>query len=77
MDCKEVIEQLKETQSELYKTAFDNIISKYDGILNTIDHKKNMLDEYINQSEAKGQITSINYYKAQIDAENLTIKKIC
>ncbi len=76
LDCKEVIEQLKETQSELYKTAFDNIISKYDGILNTIDHKKNMLDEYINQSEAKGQITSINYYKAQIDAENKNIKQL-
>ena len=76
LDCKDAIEELKETQAELYKTAFDNIATKYEGILGVIDHEKSMLDEYISQSEAKGYITSSNYYKAQISAEKKNIKEL-
>lgn len=76
LDCKDAIEELKETQAELYKTAFDNVATKYEGILGVIDHEKSMLDEYISQSEAKGYITSANYYKAQISAEQKNIKEL-
>lgn len=76
LDCKDAIEELKETQAELYKTAFDNVATKYEGILGVIDHEKSMLDEYISQSEAKGYITSANYYKAQITAEQKNIKEL-
>lgn len=76
LDCKDAIEELKETQAELYKTAFDNVATKYEGILGVIDHEKSMLDEYISQSEAKGYITSANYYKAQITAEKKNIKEL-
>lgn len=76
LDCKDAIEELKETQAELYKTAFDNVATKYEGILGVIDHEKSMLDEYISQSEAKGYITSANYYKAQISAERKNIKEL-
>lgn len=76
LDCKDAIEELKEKQAELYKTAFDNVATKYEGILGVIDHEKSMLDEYINQSEANGYITSANYYKAQISAEKKNIKEL-
>lgn len=76
LDCKDAIEELKEKQAELYKTAFDNVATKYEGILSVIDHEKSMLDEYISQSEAKGYITSANYYKAQITAEQKNIKEL-
>ena len=76
LDCKDAIEELKEKQAELYKTAFDNVATKYEGILGVIDHEKSILDEYINQSEAKGYITSANYYKAQISAEKKNIKEL-
>lgn len=76
LDCKDAIEELKEKQAELYKTAFDNVATKYEGILGVIGHEKSMLDEYINQSEAKGYITSANYYKAQISAEKKNIKEL-
>lgn len=76
LDCKDAIEELKETQAELYKTAFDNVATKYEGILGVIDHEKSMLDEYISQSETKGYITSANYYKAQISAEKKNIKEL-
>ena len=76
LDCKDAIKELKETQAELYKTAFDNVATKYEGILGVIDHEKSMLDEYISQSEAKGYITSANYYKAQISAEQKNIKEL-
>lgn len=52
------------TQTELQAKYFDNIISKYDGILQGFDHTASMLDEYISQAEAKGHIVSKEYYSA-------------
>lgn len=38
--------------------------AKFDGYLGVIQHEKDMLDEFINQSEAHGWITSQKYYEA-------------
>ena len=76
LDCIDAAEKLKETEAALYKQKFDNIETRYDGILGVIEHEKNILDEYIAQSEAKGRITSAEYYKALIDNENNNISKL-
>lgn len=76
LDCEEAIEELKEQEAELYKQRFDNIATQYDGILSTIEHEKNMLEEYISQSEAKGHIISTKYYEALIDNEKDNIAKL-
>ena len=43
--CKDAIEQLREKESELYKTKFDNIVKQFDDSLSLIEHKKNMILE--------------------------------
>ena len=67
--CKETIEDLKITESELYSQRFDNAQTEYDGILQGFDHTENMLNEYISQAEARGNIVSKEYYKALTDNE--------
>lgn len=76
LDCKDAIDELRETESELYKQRFDNIATEYDGILGIIEHEKNMLDEYINQTELHGYIVSTEYYKALKTNEQKTLDKL-
>lgn len=76
LDCKDAIEKLKETEASLYKQRFDNIVTKYDNILAVIEHKESMLNEYINQAEEKGYITSTKYYEALIGSEINNISKL-
>lgn len=74
--CKEAIDDLEESVSSLYKTAFSNVVSQYDGILATIEHKQNMLEELISQSEEKGFIVSSKYYDALITTEKDNISQL-
>ena len=76
MDCKDAIKQLNETISELYETAFNNVVSQYDGILSIVEHEQNMLEEYINRTEEKGYIVSTKYYEALIKNEKKNIRDL-
>lgn len=76
LDCIDAADELKEREAALYKQRFDNILTRYDGMLSVIEHEKNMLEEHIAQSEARGRITSAEYYKALIDNENKNISKL-
>ena len=76
LDCEDAMLELKETQSELYQQAFDNIVTQYDGFLSVIEHERNMLEEYISQSEASGYIVSTKYYDALINVEKANIAKL-
>lgn len=76
LDCKDAIDELNESLSECYQLAFDNIVTQYDGILSVIEHEKNMLDEYIAQSESKGYITSVKYYEALMKTEQSNIEQL-
>lgn len=64
LDARDAIIELQEAESELYKQRFDNVEAKFDGYLGVIQHEKDMLDEFINQSEAQGWLTSQKYYEA-------------
>lgn len=66
LDCKDAIDELRESESELYNQRFENISTKYDGILGTIQHEADMLEESISMSEAKGWVTSTKYYEELI-----------
>lgn len=63
LDARDAVIELTEAESQLFKQRFDNISEKFDGYLGVIEHEKNMLDEFISQSEAKGYITSQKYYE--------------
>lgn len=66
LDCRDAIIELQEEESKLYQTQFDNVATKFEGMLGVIQHEQNMLEEFIAQSEAKGYITSTKYYTALI-----------
>lgn len=76
LDCKDAIEELKETEAELYAQRVENVATQYEGILGVIEHEKNIIEEYISQSEANAQLTSGEYYKALISNENKTITQL-
>jgi hypothetical protein len=76
LQCTDAAEDLKQTEAELYAQRFENVQSKYDGILQGFDHTETMLNEYINQAEAKGHIVSKEYYQALIDNEKGRITKL-
>lgn len=49
--CEDAIEELKIKESDLHKQRFDNIITRYEGILDDIEHEKDLIEEYISQHE--------------------------
>lgn len=76
LDCRDAIIELREEESELYQQRFDNVSAQYDGILGVVEHKKNMLEEYMNQSEAQGWLVSEKYYDALIKNEEENIAEL-
>ena len=76
LDCQDTILELKETESALYKQRFDNVATQYEGSLSIIEHEKNMLEEYISQSEAQSWLVSSKYYDALAKNERENISKL-
>ena len=67
LDCLDAIDDLRESESKLYEQRFENVSTKYDGYLGVIQHEKDMLDEFVSQTETAGYITSGKYYDAMSD----------
>ncbi len=76
LDCKDAIEELKETEASLYAQRIENVSAQYEGILGVIEHEKNVLEEYISQSEAQGWLVSANYYNALTNNEKNNIAQL-
>lgn len=76
LDCQKTIEELKETEASLYQQRFESVSAQYEGILGTIEHEKNMLEEYINQSETQGWLVSYNYYRELSSNEKRNIAEL-
>jgi len=76
LDCKDAIEELKESVRDLYKEAFDNVVALYDGIIAQIEHRQNILEGYINQTETQGYIVSSKYYDALIANEKGNLEQL-
>ena len=64
LDCLDAIDDLRESESKLYEQRFENVSTKYDGYLGVIQHEKDMLDEFVSQTETAGYVTSGKYYDA-------------
>lgn len=76
LDCRDAIEELKETESELYEQAFDHISTMFDGIVGQLEHFRNMMEGYVDQTETAGYLVSQEYYSALIDNEEQTLAKL-
>ena len=74
--CEDAIQDLKQTEAELYRQRFDNVQSQYETILQGYEHTEAMLNEYVSQAEAKGHIVSKEYYNALINNEEQNIAKL-
>ena len=76
LDAQEAIQELEETLSSLYALRVENVATKFEGILGVIEHEKNILEEYINQSEAQAWLVSSKYYDALASNERDTIAEL-
>lgn len=76
LDCRDAIEELRETESELYEQAFDHISTMFDGIVGQLEHFRNMMEGYVDQTETAGYLVSQEYYSALIDNEEQTLAKL-
>lgn len=76
LDCRDAVEELKESVRDLYKEAFDNVITLYDGMLGQIEHRQKILEGFIDQTETQGYIVSTRYYDALISNEQGKLEKL-
>ena len=76
MDCSDAIDDLKNNILELTTTQFENVFNEYEDSLSGYRHQVEMLETYIDQTEAKGYVVSGNYYKQLIETEKLNIKML-
>ena len=76
LECEDAIEDLKDTEAELYAQRFENVQSQYDDILQGYEHTETMLNEYITQAETQGHIISKKYYDALINNEKQNISQL-
>lgn len=80
LDCRDAVEELKESVKGLYEESFNNLVKEYDNMLAQIEHRKNILEGYIEQTETQGYIVSTKYYaelikNEQNNLEDLTSKR--
>lgn len=84
LDCIDAIDELEETESELFEKKFNNVIDRYESVLDDIERAKNLIEEYMSQYEgtvlsdyvahdAKSYQQIANYYQELIRQEQLSI----
>lgn len=76
LDCKDAIDDLHESVADLYKENFDNIESAYDNILTSIEHRANMINEYVDRAEERGLVGSTRYYEALQISERKNLEQL-
>lgn len=76
LNCQKAVEELTITESQLVAQQFENIETRYDGILQSFEHTESMINEYISQAEAQGHLISKDYYQSLIDNETARIDEL-
>lgn len=73
--CSDAITELKETISDLYVEAFDNIVDDYENQLSLLEHQTNSLNNSISDVEEHGYLLSTKYYEAlqKVEKQNITV----
>lgn len=76
LDCRDAVEELKETVQSLYEESFNNLVDEYDNMLSQIEHRRNILEGYIDQTESQGYIVSTKYYSELIKNEQANLNDL-
>lgn len=75
-DATTSIIDFKNEIKDLYIEQFDSVEQQYDNIVSLLEHRKNMIDSFIDQSEAEGFFISEQYYTALIGNEQETLNNL-
>ena len=70
MDCKDAIDELKDTQADLDKQRFDNLKQEYEDIIDEVEHFSNTIQAYIDLTEEENHVVATTYYSELIRYEN-------
>lgn len=73
---KEKVVELQTSIHQLAVDEFNDVAARYDNLINKIEHKNNLLEESISQTQEKGYIVSTKYYNALITNEQNNISKL-
>src|SRR5699024_8008135 len=76
LDCSQAVEELKESLKDLYSEAFDQAVDEFDSALSLAEHRAEMIEGYIVQTEAKGYLVSSKYYDSLLLLEEENAKKL-
>lgn len=73
--CKNAVDELKDSISELYQDKFDAVESDFDNQISLIEHAANEYNNELDILEKHGYFAQTKYYNSLIAAENQTISK--
>ena len=76
LECTDAVQDLEEELYNLSRQKFDNIIQQYDDRLAEIEHSVNILDSLMEQTEEKGYIIGMSFYKAQQKQEEKNLETL-
>ena len=76
LDCKDAIDELNESLSQLYKDNFDNVATQFDHEISLIEHLTNTYNNGLDLLAAKGYFASTKYYDALKQAEQSNKDKL-
>lgn len=75
IECKNAVNELKDSISELYQDKFDAVESDFDNQISLIEHVTNEYNNELDILEEHGYFAQAKYYNSLIAAENQTISK--
>lgn len=69
LDARDAIVDLEENLSQLYQDRFDVVSTQLDNVINGIDARSSLLEEYVSQVENSGHAVNSKYYELMIEAQ--------
>lgn len=69
LDARDAIVELDESLRQLYQDRFDMVADRLDNIIDSIDARNSLLEEYVSQIEDSGHIVNEKYYELMIKAQ--------
>lgn len=74
MECRDAIQELRESMAELYQNKFNDVATHYENKLSTLEHLTTTYNNNISEIEERGYLSSTKYYEALQDVERKNIK---
>ena len=76
LDCLDAVDELYDTQADLDRQKFDNLVQQYEDIIAAIEHANNVVQSFIDITEESGHLVAAEYYAEMIKYENTTLSDL-